>query len=359
MNIWCLDSPGIGGSEIDFCERISYLIKPDDKFILSTVCDKSVLEAAEATGCKIIFKKPGNTIRHISENITFFKSFKKSKSDKFFFWNHHYNSNRWLQVLLSFFGYKIIVCERALVANTDYIQKSRLTNPVKKFIANKAERTVLCSYSHKDFYNKIFKPKSLIVIPNTRKVGEIRDLANGYRVFMTRADDQCIITMTGRLDENKNQQVLIKAISFLANKEAYKVILIGDGTTKQDLCEKANNLGVNLIVTGFIEDPIKIVAGSDLFVFTSLSEGLPGSLIEAMAANVPCIASNIKGNNELIIHEQTGLLFDKENPEALANCIQRLSNDKHLSKKLSKQAYQHVSDNYSWETEQSLWKEII
>jgi glycosyltransferase involved in cell wall biosynthesis len=96
-----------------------------------------------------------------------------------------------------------------------------------------------------------------------------------------------------------------------------------------------------------------------MFILNSKAEGLPGVLIEAMAANVPCIATNIPGNNELVIHEQTGLLVEEQSPEKLGEAIVRMLSDEQLAKKLAANAFENVAKNYSWQVEKDLWIKLL
>ena len=142
-------------------------------------------------------------------------------------------------------------------------------------------------------------------------------------------------------------------------KEKYKIILVGDGEIKSQLLRQAHESNVNIIITGFVKNPIQWLARADLFVFSSLTEGLPGALIEAMAVHVPCIATDIPGNNELILNEKTGLLVNTRSPDQLAIAIERLIDDKNLCKQLSENAFKHVLDNYDYNIEKQLWLQLF
>ena len=82
----------------------------------------------------------------------------------------------------------------------------------------------------------------------------------------------------------------------------------------------------------------------DIYCLPSFFEGLPFSLIEAMAAGLPCVATNVEGNREIIRNLQNGILVENNNPEALANALQKLSIDKHLRETLGNQAAKDVKE---------------
>ncbi|MER2603607.1 MAG: glycosyltransferase, partial [Candidatus Competibacter phosphatis] len=86
--------------------------------------------------------------------------------------------------------------------------------------------------------------------------------------------------------------------------------------------------------------------GFDIFVLPSRLEGIPRCLMEAMAARVPVIASNIPGCTDLIKHEQTGLLFELDNVESLVNRLIQYMNP-NLRKKLGQSGRNFIVTNYS------------
>ena len=91
----------------------------------------------------------------------------------------------------------------------------------------------------------------------------------------------------------------------------------------------------SLTFAGHIDDMPSFLAALDVFAFPSRMEGRSNALAEAIAAGLPIVASDIPGNDELIEHGKTGLLVPPENPEALANAIKKLIEDKDLAKKLA------------------------
>jgi glycosyltransferase involved in cell wall biosynthesis len=360
--IWCIDSPGYGGSERDFIARAKYLVNQHDTILLSHNTDTSFLKEIQNLDVIIKYKRVGNDWKNfISSFLFFFTDCLKYKRQLFIIWAHHPDSNRWLQLFLAFFQIKFIVIERALPASTLFLKRSKLTQPLKKYILKRALATIICAHSHKENYAKLFFPKNLIVIVNSRNVKEINAQAEFYKKNNCNSIDSNvkIIAMTGRLDENKNQISIIQAISRVGEKSNYKLVLIGDGDIRDQLLKNAKQLDVNIEITGYVSDPIKYLANADLFVFTSLSEGLPGALIEAMAARVPCIATNIPGNKELILNERTGLLVKPKSPADIAVAIEQLTNDKILCYKLTKNAYEHVLKHYDDKVERLLWQQLF
>ncbi|MBQ1439642.1 MAG: glycosyltransferase, partial [Solobacterium sp.] len=78
---------------------------------------------------------------------------------------------------------------------------------------------------------------------------------------------------------------------------------------------------------GFRKDARRLMYGMDVFLFPSYQEGLPVAVMEAMAAGMPIIATDIRGNHDLIHHEQNGLLYPCDDQEAFRKCFRLLRED--------------------------------
>ena len=85
---------------------------------------------------------------------------------------------------------------------------------------------------------------------------------------------------------------------------------------------------------GYRQDVRQLLKASDVFLFSSLQEGLPVSVMEAMAAGLPCIVSNIRGNIDLIDEKLGGYLFDRKDIGNLSKLIKKISIDKTIRKKM-------------------------
>lgn len=105
----------------------------------------------------------------------------------------------------------------------------------------------------------------------------------------------------GELNKNKNHIIVLKALKEINNPNIHYYIA-GEGNQKEKLLNyaKANGLEQNLHLLGFVKPVSNALQQKDIFVFPSIREGLSLALMEAMAYELPCIVSNIRGNNELI-----------------------------------------------------------
>jgi glycosyltransferase involved in cell wall biosynthesis len=141
--------------------------------------------------------------------------------------------------------------------------------------------------------------------------------------------------MVGRLWKQKNPNALVvAAIELLSSGVHAHFVLIGDGELRAELVSKVKDSGyfANIHFLGWRTDTPKLLSALDIFVLPSLWEGMPLAILEAQAKGLPCIVSNIQGNNHLVIHGETGLLFELDNSRQLEQFISRLidNNDERL-----------------------------
>jgi glycosyltransferase involved in cell wall biosynthesis len=126
-------------------------------------------------------------------------------------------------------------------------------------------------------------------------------------------------------------------------------VLAGDGPERPALEAQARSLGIEGRVRflGHRTDIPQLLAVSDLFVLPSLYEGLPLSVLEAMAAGKPVIATQIGGTSEVVTDGETGLLVKPRDSNALAAAIQRLLTDQDLANRLARSALDRVRHEFS------------
>lgn len=122
-------------------------------------------------------------------------------------------------------------------------------------------------------------------------------------------DKDIMILSVGELNQNKNHEVVVRAISKLKNPDIHYFIA-GKGDKEQYLDELAKELDVNLRLLGYRTDIIELLNTADIFAFPSFREGLSVALMEAMAAGLPCVVSRIRGNVDLIEDGINGYLCD-------------------------------------------------
>lgn len=157
------------------------------------------------------------------------------------------------------------------------------------------------------------------------------------------SENTLILLSVGELNKNKNHETVLQALSKLKDKN-FIYLICGRGVLKEYLERKIQELHIEnkVKLLGYRNDVMEILKISDLFIFPSKREGLPVSVIEAMAAGLPVIASNVRGNRDLIAKEN---LFEPEDIAALTNLIKEQL-EAIQNKKLKKVAYANL-EQYS------------
>ena len=160
------------------------------------------------------------------------------------------------------------------------------------------------------------------------------------------------IVMVGRLVPTKGPLLLLKAIERVRNHGiALSLTVVGDGPERPDLEAfiRAHDLAGIVTLTGALnhDQTLARVAAADLFVLASFAEGIPVSLMEAMALGVPCISTWIAGIPELIESNRDGILVPPGSVDDLVNAILRLAGDPGLRQRLSESARNRVLREYS------------
>lgn len=141
--------------------------------------------------------------------------------------------------------------------------------------------------------------------------------------------DKFVILSVGELNRNKNHQVVIRALSNIEH-DRISYLICGDGESKRELKEMVHKLKLDDCVKflGFRTDIPELCKMSDLFVFPSFREGLPVSLMEAMASGLPVIASNVRGNVDLVTDKENGYLVSAMDIETWGERILFLMNNR-------------------------------
>lgn len=158
---------------------------------------------------------------------------------------------------------------------------------------------------------------------------------------------------TGRLAPVKGLPDLLEAIKRIdkAGLEC-KLVITGKGEYKKVLQEKVIDLGIQNKVdfTGFVsrEQLVNLYQSSDAFIFPTYYEGLPTSVLEAMAAGLPIVSTNAPGVRDLIDHEETGLIGEPGDIDTLTSNILRVLQNHELRDDLGVAARQKTVSTYDW-----------
>jgi len=187
--------------------------------------------------------------------------------------------------------------------------------------------------------------KKIRIIPNAVDTEK-------FKPSKVRRDD--LIVWTGRFVPEKGIEYLIKAAKIVCENIRYcRFLLIGHGPLKQKILKLISKYGIERfvdIIGPLARDKIaKILKSATIFAFPSLREGMPLSVLEAMACGLPVIGSNVPGIKDIIIDGENGILVPPRNPEKLADAILTILNDRTLRQKIGQNARELILKKYSWE----------
>jgi len=168
--------------------------------------------------------------------------------------------------------------------------------------------------------------------------------------------DHFVIGCVANFRKQKNHLCMIRAVDLL--KERYpnvRLLLVGSSDhgnmegTEGDVRTLINKCGLNdkVRILGSRKDVPEILQCMDAFCLSSFYEGLPLSVLEAMASKVPIVGSDVEGIREVIKHEKTGLLFASNDHQALANAISSLIDEVQLRDNLKREGFDYVIGNHS------------
>jgi len=189
--------------------------------------------------------------------------------------------------------------------------------------------------------------RKLAVVPNGIDVPAIvRQPDPALRAELVRGRPDYVILTPARLHEQKGHADLLVAATMVPGAT---FVLAGDGPLRAELERQAVELKVadRCVFLGSRADVSDLLAAADLFVLPSLFEGLPVSVLEAMAAERPVVATAIGGTDEAVAHEVTGLLVPPRDPTALAGAIRRLQADPALARRLAAAGHERVRREFS------------
>lgn len=193
--------------------------------------------------------------------------------------------------------------------------------PVERFLS-RYTGTQIC-INMEDFNNaKKFKAANVEYIAgvgiDTKGIKEKSDIEDKEKDELKKElnlkDTDRILITAGEMIERKNQKFLLEVVKKIKEKEtSIKLIVCGHGRLEHFLKAEAKELGIenNVIFTGYRTDIYKILGLAEIFLFSSLQEGLPVAVMEAMAVGLPVVCSNVRGNADLIDNEKGGYVLDK------------------------------------------------
>lgn len=224
--------------------------------------------------------------------------------------------------------------------------------PVEKFLESKTDVIIVTNDLDLELVHKYLK------VPHIEKSHSMGVNLNRFRGAVLSEDkrveqrkvlgvapDDYVLTYVAEIIDNKNQTMLLDAFE-IVRKEIpnAKLVLVGpehDGGALRQAIE-SKGLQKDVLLLGWRSDVPMLLHLSDVYVASSKSEGLGLNLIEAMACDVPVVATRNRGHLEIVNHETNGFLVDVNDCKKMAVYVLQLRNDAELQCRITTQAQQDI-----------------
>ena len=164
----------------------------------------------------------------------------------------------------------------------------------------------------------------------------------------------CLLGTVGRMQTVKDQPTLVRAFIRALEmepqlKERIRLVLVGDGPLRKECQQLLNAAGLDQLawLPGERNDVPEVMRGLDCFVLPSLAEGISNTILEAMASGLPVIATNVGGNADLVVAEQTGVLVPPADPESMARAIIRMAKQADTRQSMALSGRRLVEEKFS------------
>jgi len=203
---------------------------------------------------------------------------------------------------------------------------------VERFFSRFTDLYINVSLGEKEncIRNRLFDEEKSIVLYNALDIPAAEFKKKDHiRQLLQLPVNKFIVISLVRFDYAKNCNGILDIAKKMISTKNLMFILIGEGEEKKQIEDRILNEAIlNVVLTGYKGNTDEYLLASDICLSTSRWEGLPYSLIEAARAGLPIIASNVTGNNEVVVDGFNGYLFDLDDLEVAVNQIMHLYNSK-------------------------------
>jgi len=224
-------------------------------------------------------------------------------------------------------------------------------------VSNAVERALVNDYR--------FPPKRTRTVHNGVPVAQFvssRREGVAVRARLGLRADEFVLVCTARLSHEKGIDILLSAVSLLMQRGLpCKCIIVGEGYLRGELVEQMQRLGLmeRVFLVGFQEDVRPYLSAANAFVLTSHMEGLPFSVLEAMACGLPCVLTNVGGNGEAVAQGVNGLVVNPGSAEEVAEAIAYLLANPQECARMSLAARSRAESEFDVATKMAEIKQVI
>jgi glycosyltransferase involved in cell wall biosynthesis len=230
----------------------------------------------------------------------------------------------------------------------------RMVFPWFKRIFADADQIQTISHYLKEFAVSMGAKCPVTVVPNGVNYAHFskpQNLPPQAAPLFKKTPPELILITTSRLVEKNGIEDVINALPKIVPHVRF--VIVGDGPLRYALERHVDRLKLRTRVTFLGEQPHALLPAylqaSDIFIRPSLSEGFGNSFVEAMAASLPVVATNVGGIKDFLVHDETGVVVTPHDPNSIADAVNRLANDQALRFRLVQHASAMVREHYNWD----------
>jgi len=245
-----------------------------------------------------------------------------------------FQGNIYCTLLCKILGVKVIVRSNSA---PDSWSQNKFKYLIFKYVLKSADRVIVNSLDFKKKFKTKFSVNAECIYNPLNKREIIKKSKFKSKIKFDKKKLKLI--NVGRYTNQKDQLTLLKAVNRIKNKIKFNLLLVGRGIEKENLTKyiQENNLSKHVKLIDFQNNPYNLIKSSDVFILSSLYEGLPNVLLESQVLKKFIISSNCPtGPREILLNGKAGFLFNVGDYVKLSDLILYFSkNKKSLSKKIS------------------------
>ena len=241
--------------------------------------------------------------------------------------------------------------------------KTKIYKAIERGLASKSSGIIAISEIQKKELTQIHnicEESKIKVIPLGFDLSRFNAAKNEFRESTREEfgilENEVAVAIVGRLVPVKNHLLFINALGNVIKDLTVpvKVFIVGDGSERSNIEEAVQSLPksplLKIKLTSWIQDIAKFNAGMDFICLTSNNEGTPVSLIEAQAANIPVVTTDVGGVRDIVLEGETGFIVPKNDVASLSDKMRLLIEDEKLRKKMSQNGWTFVEHKFHYTT---------
>jgi glycosyltransferase involved in cell wall biosynthesis len=233
--------------------------------------------------------------------------------------------------------------------NGGVLDSEKLRKPVYRvmnhFIKKADYFQCISKYTETMLVNSGYPPERILMIPNGVDLARFTAAS-----ALTESRGRRINAVyVGRVEKVKGLDILVSSWAQVCSAHDAHLYIAGDGPVRRELTEQASRLGLSdrISFLGTVRNVPELLSRADIYVQPSRQEGLPNSVLEAMAMSLPIVATRVSGNEDLVTDGVNGILVTPEDADGLAQAIQRLISNSALAQEMGRKSRKVIEDNYA------------